>query len=106
MDVKIKAILIGKNLFRKDKDTWIVKLDFVEETPEPPIIQQTGDIAREIAPIIQQTLQMFTPGLAQQTMPRLTLWLTDDEWETLEKKPDIGDEVTITITDKKEIKIG
>jgi hypothetical protein len=105
MDVKIKAILVGKNLIRKDKDTWIVKLDFVEETPEPPIVSQ-GDIAREIAPIIQQTLQMISPGLTQQMMPRLTLWLTDDEWENLEVKPDVGDEVTITITDKKEVRIG
>ena len=34
-------------------------------------------------------------------MPRLTLWLTEDEWDKLEPKPEIGDEVEVLIEGNK-----
>jgi hypothetical protein len=36
----------------------------------------------------------------------MILILKEEEWEKIENKPDIGEEVIITVTDKKEIVIG
>ncbi|MCD6444110.1 arcadin 1 [Candidatus Bathyarchaeota archaeon] len=100
--VSFKAVLTSKVLTQDPVEGECVKLDFAEYKPiPPPIITSSGgdsEIAREVAPIIQQVIKSmpFTRrGLVK--TPRLTLWLTRREWDMLEPKPDIGDEVTIVV---------
>ena len=103
MSVEIKAILIGKNMVRMG-DSWFIKLDFAEEKPQPPLMAPRDSIARDIMPIIEQTFRVLNPNITSQSMvPRMTLWLTDDEWDAVERKPEVGEEVTIVVMDKNKI---
>ncbi|MBS7611334.1 arcadin 1 [Candidatus Bathyarchaeota archaeon] len=100
-DIVFKAVLTSKVLTQDPVEGECVKLDFSEYKPiPPPIITSTDEsgIVREVAPIIQQVIQSmpFTQKGMVKT-PRFTLWLTKEEWNSLESKPDIGDEVTVVI---------
>lgn len=83
----------------------MVKLELTEEReiPEPFFIRSSNsEISREIAPIISQIMRMLpgaAPGIAR--FPRLTVVLTEDEWEKLVSKPSIGDVFEITISSGK-----
>ncbi len=100
--VSFKAILTSKSMTRDPTGSHIIRLEFVEERELPtPIImtgQEASGIVREIAPVVQQVVRsMPFIGGGKYVMPRLTLWLTEDEWDKLEPKPDIGDEVEIIV---------
>ncbi|MEM2238753.1 MAG: arcadin 1 [Candidatus Bathyarchaeia archaeon] len=100
-DIVFKAVLTSKVLTQDPVEGECVKLDFSEYKPiPPPIITSTDEsgIVREVAPIIQQVIQSmpFTQRGMVRT-PRFTLWLTKREWDSLEFKPDIGDEVTVVV---------
>ncbi len=102
--VKIRAILVGKNLIKNPWGERVIKLEFVEERelPSPVIIQSSeGELAKEIMPIITQIMKsmpMLSQGRA--SVPRLTLYLTEEEWDRLVEKPEIGEEVVIEIKGK------
>ncbi len=102
MAVEIKMTLVGKNMVRL-RDTWAIRLDFAEERPQPPVMAPRNSIVSEIMPIIERTLQAVSPIAPGQMMPRMTLWLTDDEWDALDRKPEVGEEVTVIITDENKI---
>ena len=102
MPVEIRMTLIGKNMVRI-KDTWAIRLDFAEERPAPPVMTPRDSIVGEIMPIIERTIQALSPITSAQMMPRMTLWLTDDEWDSLDRKPEVGEEVTVIITDENKI---
>ena len=102
--IRIKAILVGKSLITGPMGENLVKLELVEERSAPgPIIasqQSQNPLMREIMPIVSQVVKSMTPN-AKIRIPRLTLFLYEDEWERLVKKPDIGDEVEITVENEK-----
>jgi len=105
MLVKIKAVLVGKNLIKNPWGEKIIKLEFAEEREIPgPIIVQPqggGELAREIMPIITQIMKsMPLTGQGRVSIPRLTLFLTEEEWDKLIEKPEIGEEITITVSGK------
>lgn len=104
MVIKLKMLLVNKSLVRVG-ESWVVKLDFAEEKPNPPMMFEGSGLVRDILPIIQQTIQAINPTAGFQLMPRMTLWLLDEEWESLDRKPEIGEEVTIIIGEKGDISL-
>jgi hypothetical protein len=79
-----------------------VELTEEREVPGPVVIQRDdSEIAREIAPIISQVMRMM-PGLSGNVMrvPRVTVVLTEDEWESFAEKPSIGDFFTVEVSGK------
>jgi hypothetical protein len=105
MGISFKTILISKNMF-KENNEWYVRLEFAQERERPPSITSRDEPSLQwLIPAIQQTLRSILPF--QYTLfSRMILILKEEEWEKIENKPDIGEEVTITVTDKKEIVIG
>ena len=103
--VSFKAILTSKSMTRDPTGTRIIRMEFIEERDMPtPVImgQDSSGIVREIAPVVQQVVRsMPFIGGGKYTMPRLTLWLTEDEWDKLEPKPEIGDEIEVLIEGNK-----
>ncbi|RLE66393.1 MAG: hypothetical protein DRJ38_01725 [Thermoprotei archaeon] len=102
--VKIRAVLVGKSLIKNPWGEKVVKLEFVEERelPNPVVIQPAGsELAKEIMPIINQIMKSM-PVLShgKASIPRLTLYLTEEEWDRLIEKPEIGEEILIEIKGK------
>lgn len=101
VEVKIKATLISKSMMSSPFGERLIKLEFAEERdiPGPIIVQDANNpLARDIMPILSQVLRSLPMFGGRKTMMhRLTLFLTEDEWESLPTKPDIGDEVTIIV---------
>jgi len=102
--VTFKATVVGKSLVTDPLGNRGVRLDLTEEKEAPPPViispeGSTSPLAREVMPVINQVMQslpFIRPGKV--TLQRLTLWLTEDEWERLEQKPEIGDEVEVKIS--------
>jgi hypothetical protein len=104
MDVTVKAVLVSKSMFKEDNE-WYVRLEFAQERGNPPaVIGRSDDPLQSMIPVFQQMVRNILPfqtGMFQ----RMVLILKEEEWEKLEKKPDIGEEITIKITDNKSINI-
>lgn len=101
MDVVFTAILISKTMF-KDNNEWYVRLEFSQEKGSPPVLTSREESFQSLMPMLQQIMRNLMP-FQSSMMPRLILILREDEWEKLENKPDIGEEVTIRFGDNKEI---
>ncbi len=100
MEVKIRATLISKSMLTDPFGEKLIKLEFAEERELPgPIIVQDGSnpLARDIVPIVSQVLRSLPMFGRRAVMHRLVLFLTEDEWDRLPEKPDIGDEVLIVV---------
>lgn len=101
--VSFKAIVVGKILEKLPSGEEVVRIDLAEEKPAtPPIIMDTSrleqsEIAREVIPVVSQVLASLPISRATIRVPRVTIVLTMDEWSQLKSKPDLGDEMTITI---------
>jgi len=101
--VTFKAVLVSKSMLSDPFGGKLIKLELVEEReiPSPIMIESRGpgaELAREIAPVVQQVIRALPFGpRGKAAMPRVTLWLTEDEWDRLEPKPDIGDELEVSI---------
>lgn len=73
----------------------LVRIELGEEREFPgPIVfhREESELTRELVPVLSQLFRML-PGMSQgfYRLPRLTLILTEDEWEKLLEKPSIGD---------------
>ena len=105
--ILIKAVVSNISIIDNPWGEKMIKIDLTEEreTPGPIMIQKGSrdNISREIMPIVSQVLKsmpMFgTQGKVR--IPRLTLYLTEDEWERILNKPTIGEVIEIEIDDKK-----
>ncbi len=105
MEVKVKVTLVSKSLINDPFGEKLIKLEFAEEREMPgPIIVQQGNnpLMKDIIPIVSQVLRSM-PFFAgrKATIQRLVLYLTEDEWDKITDKPDIGDEVTVVIKGRK-----
>jgi len=108
LEVKFKAVVAGKNVIRAPNGEKMFRIDLVEEQESPPPVfysSQESDLAKDVLPIMQQVLRMMPIPLSTSLqIPRLTLWLTEDEWGMLEPKPELGDVLTVIVSSG-EIKI-
>jgi len=103
MEIKFKAVITSKSMYNDPTGGKGVKIELVEEKElPPPVVMSRGEsseLMRDVMPIVSQIVQAlpFTRG-GKVTVPRLMIWLSEDEWDKLEPKPDIGDEVEVVIT--------
>ncbi|MEZ0247739.1 MAG: arcadin 1 [Thermoproteus sp.] len=100
--VVVKGVVVSKQLVTDPTGTRYIKIDVVEEKDIPgPLIMSTPDeqaaqMAREIMPLVSQIVKSLPFSLNKIAVPRLTIWLTDDEAESL-GEIDVGDNVDIEI---------
>ena len=78
-----------------------VTIDFAYKPPRIPTMVPT-DMPKDVSDMIKATRDMMTTMVPQQTYlrdyaNRLILFLTTDEFERLEQKYTVGDELKITV---------
>ena len=78
-----------------------VTIDFAYRPPKIPTMMST-DIPKDVSDMIKATREMMTTMVPQQTYlrdyaNRLVLFLTTDEFEKLEQKYTIGDELQVAV---------
>jgi len=99
--VVIKGIVVSKTLTKDTLGNNIVKIEIAEEREIPgPVIMHPRDstLAKEIIPIVSQVMRALPPFSQNKVMmPRAVLFLTEDEWDRIIDKFDIGDELEIYI---------
>jgi len=109
LEVKFKAIVSSKSIVRNVQGEKMIKIELVEERELPPPVfysSSNSEIAREVLPIVKQVMQVMPVRPPSSiSIPRLTLWLTEDEWEALNPKPEVGERITVIISGST-IKIG
>ena len=103
MEIKFRAIVTSKTMYGDPLGGRGVKIELAEERElPPPIVMSRGevsDLLKDVVPVVSQIIQSlpFTRG-GKVTFPRMTIWLSEEEWDRLEPKPDIGDEVEVVIS--------
>jgi len=103
MEIKFRAIVTSKTMYSDPLGGRGVKIELAEERElPPPIVMSRGevsDLLKDVVPVVSQIIQSlpFTRG-GKVTFPRMTIWLSEEEWDRLEPKPDIGDEVEVVIS--------
>ncbi len=102
-EVVFKAVVMSKMFVQDPVEGEAIKIELSEDRAmPPPVIVSRSDesqIAREVAPIVQQVVRsMPFAAHGRIRVPRLTLWLTRDEWDRLEPKPELGDEIQVRVT--------
>ncbi|MCX8168806.1 MAG: arcadin 1 [Candidatus Methanomethylicia archaeon] len=102
LEVKFKAVVSSKNVVRAPNGEKMYRIDLVEEQESPPQVfysSSNSDLAKDILPLVQQVMRIMPIPLSTSLqIPRVTLWLTEDEWDKLEPKPELGDILTIVIS--------
>jgi len=103
MEIRIRAILTSISTVINPWGERLVKLEFSEERELPgPMVIQKGrgsELAKEIVPVISQVLRSM-PGFSggKVRVPRLTIYLYEDEWDKMYEKPNINDTVEIIVS--------
>lgn len=93
--VVFRARVTNISLLDSPTGEKLVRIELGEERelPGPVIVQrEESELSRELMPVLSQVFRML-PGMSQSfyRLPRLTLILTEDEWEKLLERPSIGD---------------
>jgi len=103
MEIRFKAIVTSKTMYNDPLGGRGVKIELAEERElPPPVVMSRGEaseLLKDVMPIVSQIVQSlpFTRG-GKVIFPRVTIWLSEEEWDKLEPKPDIGDEVEVSIS--------
>ncbi len=98
----MRGIVISKQIVYDPLGTRYIKVEIVEERDVPsPIIMsdspEVASIAREVMPLVTQIVRsMPFTGPNRITVPRVTLWLTDEEMESFGDL-DVGDYVEMEL---------
>ncbi len=102
--VSFRAMITNITLIDSPGGEKLVKIDLSEdrEIPGPVIMGQGSELAREVMPVVSQILRSM-PGFAggRIRVPRLTIYLTEDEWDKILEKPNIGEFLEVVFEDKK-----
>jgi len=104
MSVKFRAVVTNISIIDTPIGERLVKLDLTEDREGPgTLIVQPKDqpeLARELVPVLSQLLRSMPifGGLNLFKMPRLSLYLTEEEWDRLVEKPTIGDSIEVEVS--------
>jgi len=108
--VTIRGVVISKQLVYDPSGARYIKVDIIEEKELPgPVAafsaqdEQTAQLMREVMPLVTQIVRSLPFGGGKIAVPRLTLWLTDEELEMF-GDVDVGDVVLISV-ENGEIKV-
>jgi len=106
----IKGVVVSKQLVYDPSGTKYIKVDVIEEKELPgPVAafsaqdEQAVQLMREVMPLVTQIVRSLPFGGGKIAVPRLTLWLTDEELEMF-GDIDVGDVVLISV-ENGEIKV-
>ncbi|AAL64079.1 arcadin 1 [Pyrobaculum aerophilum] len=99
----IRGVVVSKQLVYDPTGTKYVKIDVVEEKELPgPVAafsaqdEQAAQLMREVMPLVTQIVRSLPFGGGKITVPRITLWLTEEEEEVF-GDIDVGDVIEINI---------
>jgi hypothetical protein len=100
--VKFRAVVTNISIHDTAWGERVVKVDLTEEreTPSTVIVPaEQSELARELAPVISQLMRVmpFFGGSGKARLLRLSLYLTEDEWERLTARPTIGDVMEVEV---------
>jgi len=100
--VKFRAVVTNISILDTAWGERVVKVDLTEEreTPSTVIVPaEQSELARELAPVISQLMRAmpFFGGSGKARLLRLSLYLTEDEWERLTARPTIGDVMEVEV---------
>jgi len=105
LEVKFTATVSSKSIVNFPQGVRRIKIELVEEHDlPPPVFYSSGDseMAREVLPIVKQVLRIMPVQPPRSvSLPRLTVWLSEDEWEALDPKPEVGETITVVISSSK-----
>lgn len=108
--LSIRGVVVSKQLVYDPTGVKYIKIDIIEEREMPgPVAafsaqdEQTAQLMREVMPLVTQIVRSLPFGGGKISVPRVTLWLTDEEVETF-GKIDVGDSVMVVVSNG-EIKI-
>jgi len=106
----IRGVVISKQLVYDPSGARYIKVDVIEERELPgPVAafsaqdEQAAQLMREVMPLVTQIVRSLPFGGGKIAVPRLTLWLTDEELEMF-GDVDVGDVVLISV-ENGEIKV-
>lgn len=106
----IRGVVVSKQLVYDLTGARYVKIDIVEERELPgPVAafsaqdEQAAQLMREVMPLVSQIVRSLPFGGGKIAVPRITLWLTDEEVEVF-GDVDVGDTVVIYV-ENNEIKL-
>lgn len=106
----IRGVVVSKQLVYDPTGARYVKIDIVEERELPgPVAafsaqdEQAAQLMREVMPLVSQIVRSLPFGGGKIAVPRITLWLTDEEVEVF-GDVDVGDMVVIYV-ENNEIKL-
>lgn len=100
--VRFRAVVTNISIVDTPWGEKVIRVDLTEERETPSTVIVPADqseLAREIAPVISQimrTLPFFGAG-GKARLPRLSLYLTEEEWDKLVTRPTIGDVMEIEV---------
>lgn len=102
--VSFKARISNISLVDSPTGEKLVKIELSEDRELPgPVVMQKGEseLAREVVPIVSQILRSM-PGISggKIRIPRLTVFFTEDEWEKILDKPNIGEYLEVIFDGK------
>jgi len=100
--VRFKAMVTNISIIDTPWGERVVKVDLTEERETPSAIvlpAEQSEVAREIMPVVSQILRSmpFFGAAGKARLPRLSLYLTEEEWESLLEKPTIGDLMEVEV---------
>ncbi|MEM1662924.1 MAG: arcadin 1 [Pyrobaculum sp.] len=108
--LSIRGVVVSKQLVYDPTGVKYIKIDIIEEREMPgPVAafsahdEQTAQLVREVMPLVTQIVKSLPFGGGKISIPRVTLWLTDEEVENF-GEIDVGDTVLILVANG-EIKI-
>ena len=102
--VKFKAVVTNISIMDTPLGDRLVKIDLTEDREGPGTLimqpKNQPELAREIVPVLSQVLRSmpFFGTLNKYKLPRLSLYLTEEEWDKLVERPTIGDVIEVEVT--------
>ncbi|AET31994.1 arcadin 1 [Pyrobaculum ferrireducens] len=101
--VVIRGVVVSKQLVYDPTGTRYIKIDIIEEKELPgPVAafsaqdEQAAQLMREVMPLVTQIVRSLPFGGGKISVPRVTLWLTDEEVEIF-GDVDVGETITISV---------
>ncbi|MCU7786564.1 arcadin 1 [Pyrobaculum sp. 3827-6] len=99
----IRGVVVSKQLVYDPTGTRYIKIDIIEEKELPgPVAafsaqdEQAAQLMREVMPLVTQIVRSLPFGGGKISVPRVTLWLTDEEVEIF-GDIDVGETITISV---------
>jgi len=99
----IRGVVVSKQLVYDPTGMRYIKIDIIEERELPgPVAafstqdEQAAQLMREVMPLVTQIVRSLPFGGGKVAVPRVTLWLTDEEIEVF-GDVDVGDTVAVYV---------